>query len=365
MKKSLLALAVMGAFAGVAQAQSNVTIYGVIDGGVRHQTNVNGAGDNRTTMSSTGVNSTNRLGFRGVEDLGGGLSARFTLESGFLMSQGALDNTTNMLFARGANVGLVGSWGAVDFGRQFGVNFKTIAAYDPFTYNYTTIIPLAGAAAGMNNPASPFGSNRFNNDIQYTGTFGPVTVRAEYALGEVVGSTGNGAAQAVGATYVGGPLTVGGAYTQKKTNIGTAGAAYQDNNQWTVGAAYTFGAFRVAGGHIREKQEIGAGVPDAEVENSFIGVSYNFTPAFKLSGGYYQTKLDDIVGSSAATSGDGKRKLFIIGADYALSKRTKLYAEIDRAKLDGISRIVGGSTLGAAGPQDNQTGVSFGVVHTF
>lgn len=364
MKKSLLALAVMGAFVGAAQAQSNVTIYGVLDGGIRHLDNVNGAGDSRTTMSSTGVNSTNRLGFRGTEDLGGGLSARFTLETGLIMSQGAFDNTTNMLFSRGANVGLVSSWGAVDFGRQFGVNFKTIAAYDPFTYNYTTIIPVAGAAHGTNNPTSPFGSNRFNNDIQYTGTFGPVTVRAEYALGEVAGSTSDGAAQAVGATYVGGPLTVGGAYSQKKTNIGTGGA-YEDNNQWTVGAAYTFGAFRVAGGYIKEKQELGLARPDAEVENAFIGASYNFTPAFKLTGGYYQTKLENIVAASAAASGEGKRKLFIVGADYALSKRTKLYAEIDRADLDGISRVVGGGALGTAGLQDDQTGVSFGVVHTF
>ncbi len=349
MKKSLLALAVMGAFAGAAQAQSNVTIYGVIDGGIRHVDNVNAAGDSNTTMSSNGTNSTNRLGFRGIEDLGGGLSARFTLETGFNMSRGAFDNTDNMLFSRGANVGLVGSWGSVDFGRQFGVNFKTIAAYDPFTYNYTTIIPLAGAAAGMNSTSSFFGSNRFNNDIQYTGTFGPVTLRAEYALGEVPGSTSDGSAQAVGATYVGGPLTVGGAYTQKKTNVGIPGGSYQDNHQWTVGAAYTFGAFRVAGGYIQEEQEIATGVPDAEQKNAFIGASYNFSPAVKLTGAFYQTKLE-----SAPT--DGERKLFIVGADYALSKRTKLYAEFDRAKLEGNRML---------GTQDKQTGVSVGVVHTF
>src|SRR5436309_552652 len=81
MKKSLLALAVLGAFAGVAQAQTSVTIYGSFDGGVRYQNHQDAAGHSRLTMGSTGTYNSNRLGFKGVEDLGGGLNAHFTLEA--------------------------------------------------------------------------------------------------------------------------------------------------------------------------------------------------------------------------------------------------------------------------------------------
>mgnify|MGYP005805723351 CR=1 FL=1 len=97
MKKSLLALAVLGAFAGAAQAQSAVTIYGSFDGGVRNLTNVNAAGDNRLTMGSNGTYNSNRIGFKGVEDLGGGLNAHFVLETGFNTGTGALDNAANRL----------------------------------------------------------------------------------------------------------------------------------------------------------------------------------------------------------------------------------------------------------------------------
>ena len=94
MKKSLLALAVLGVFAGAAQAQSSVTVYGSFDGGLRH---TNSAAGSAWTVSSNGTYLSNRIGFKGVEDLGGGLNAHFTLETGFNTGNGALDNTTNQL----------------------------------------------------------------------------------------------------------------------------------------------------------------------------------------------------------------------------------------------------------------------------
>src|SRR4026207_2440313 len=93
MKKSLLALAVLGAFAGVAQAQTSVTIYGSFDAGVRTAQDQNANGNSRTTRSSTGTYNSNRLGFKGVEDLGGGLNAHFPLKSAFNSGTGAADTT--------------------------------------------------------------------------------------------------------------------------------------------------------------------------------------------------------------------------------------------------------------------------------
>jgi len=339
MKKSLLALAVLGAFAGAATAQSNVTVYGSFDGGVRHQTNTNAAGDSRLTMGSNGTYNSNRIGFKGVEDLGGGLNAHFTLETGFNTGTGALDNADNRLFNRTAAVGLGGSWGSLDFGRQYTVAFRTQVAYDPMKVKYTGITALVPASA----------SNRFNNNIQYTGTFGPVTARAEYALGEVAGDNTTNSAKAIGAVYAQGPLALGGAYTQRDINT-------FDNKHWTVGGAYTFGPARVAIGYADEKQDTVAGI-DTNTKYSWVGLSYAITPAIEITPAYYRTKVDGGVAGAA----DGKKDLYMLSLTYAFSKRTNFYALIDQARLDGALRVGGNAAVN----QDRQTDVAVGINHFF
>lgn len=345
MKKSLLALAVLGAFAASAQAQTSVTIYGSFDGGIRHQTNVDGRGNDRLTMGSNGTYNSNRIGFRGVEDLGGGLSARFNLETGFNTGTGALNNTNNQLFERTATVGLGGQWGFVDLGRQYTVAFRTIGSYDPLAYKYPGIALAVPATAGT----------RFNNDIQYTGTFGPITARAEYALGEVAGATNNGSSKAVGATYAQGPLTFGGAYTLRDV-APAGGTGGLDNKHWTVGGAYKFGTIRVAAGHADQKQDV-VGAGRTESKWSWVGASFAVTPAIEITPAFYRNKVD-----AAAAAGDGKKDLLMLSATYALSKRTNLYALIDYARLDGALRV---TTAGVAGAQSRQRDIAFGVNHLF
>ena len=374
MKKSLLALAVLGAFAGVAQAQTSVTIYGSFDAGVRNQQDQNANGNSRTTMSSFGTYNSNRIGFKGVEDLGGGLNAHFTLESAFQTGTGAIDQ--NRFFGRSAFVGLGGRWGSLDLGRQYTVAFKTVGAYDPFNYKYTGIIPTAGASISA--------GTRNDNDIQYTGTFGPLTARAEYALGERVGGGSGGTAAAVGATFATGPFSVGAAYTKRNPTVGAVAATPttpavvgqdRDNSHYTVGGAFTFGPGRIAAGYAREEQDLLAG-GEATQKNAWIGGSYDITPALGLSAAYYHTKAD---GFGAAANSSGKRGLFIIGATYALSKRTNFYADVDYTKYkDGLvsgrtaaANITGlngsGSQLGLASVpgQDKQVGFSVGINHLF
>ncbi|WP_334190233.1 porin [Noviherbaspirillum sp.] len=333
MKKSLLALAVLGAFAGAAQAQSAVTIYGSFDGGIRHTTNVNAAGDNRLTMGSTGTYNSNRLGFRGVEDLGGGLKARFTLEAGFNTGTGGLDTATNTLFNRTAAVGFGGNFGFIDLGRQYTNAFLTIAAYDPFVYKFPGIASAVPATAGV----------RYNNDIKYTGTFGPITARAEYALGEAVGSVSRDSAKSVAGSYSSGPLAAGAAYTRRDI-------AGFDNDHWTVGGAYKFGPARVSVGYADQEQDVAAVAADAKTRWMWVGLNYAITPAVELTGAFYKTKV-----SGATPSGD--RDLFMLAATYAFSKRTNLYAELDLAKNDG--------SLRPSARQDKQRGISVGVNHLF
>lgn len=342
MKKSLLALAVLGAFASAAQAQSSVTIYGSFDGGIRNVSNVNAAGDSRLTMSSNGTYNSNRLGFKGVEDLGGGMNAHFTLESGFNTGTGTLDNAANRLFNRSAFVGLGGAWGSLDFGRQYSVNFKVIGAYDPFSYKFTGIVPLAAQG----------GLTRLDNDIQYTGTFGAITARAEYALGEQTGSASNGSAQAVGVNYAGGPFSAGAAYTQRKNLVG---AVYADQKNWTIGGAYATGPFRVAVGFAESKQATGLATVDTRVKDAWIGGTYSFTPAAALTAGFYRTEY-----KAAAGNSDGRKNLIIVGGTYALSKRTNFYADIDNNRFSGTA-------IGTVSPatQKRQTGISVGINHLF
>ena len=378
MKKSLLALAVLGAFAGVAQAQTSVTIYGSFDAGVRNQQDQNASGNSRTTMSSAGTYNSNRIGFKGVEDLGGGLNAHFTLESGFNSGTGA--NTDTRFFNRSAFVGLGGNWGSLDLGRQYTVAFKTVGAYDPFNYKFTGIIPTSQASISA--------GTRNDNDIQYTGTFGPLTARAEYALGERTGGGSGGTAAAVGATFATGPFSVGAAYTKRNPDQRTAaqialtganavGPIDRDNKHYTVGGAFTFGPARIAAGYAREEQDrVVSG--ETTQKNAWVGGSYDITPALGLTAAYYHTKVD---GFGAAGNLEGKRGLFIVGATYALSKRTNFYADVDYAKYkDGlvgasgansgtaIAGLSGGSAqlgLGSPTNQDKQIGFSVGVNHLF
>lgn len=365
MKKiSLLTLAALGAVSSFSRAQTSVTVYGSFDAGIRSQWDVNANGNSRTTMSSSGTYNSNRLGFKGVEDLGGGLNAHFTLESAFNSGTGVADATR--LFGRSAFVGIGGQWGALDLGRQYTVAYRAVGAYDPFNHKFTGINPAAQASATA--------GVRVDNDIQYTGTFGPLTARAEYALSERAGGGSAGAHAAIGGTYASGPFAVGAAYTVRKPDIRTAAQitantapVFQDNKSWTVGGIYTMGAVRVAAGYANESQDL-ANRGDAQQKNAWIGGGYKLDPALDLIAAYYHTKVE--AGTAGAVS-DGKRGLLMVGATYALSKRTNFYADIDYAKfrdgLAGTGSNPSSSQLPLASPrgQDSMLGVSIGINHVF
>lgn len=354
MESRLLAALILGGFAAAATtaatAQTSVTVYGSIDAGLRNLSNTDADGNSKLTMGSNGTFRSNRLGFKGSEDLGSGLKANFVLETGFNTATGALNNTTGALFQREARIGLSGDFGAIDLGRQYTVAYRTILAYDPMVFRYPSITYALSSTAGIRN----------SNDIQYTGKFGDLTARAEYALGEVAGSTSNGARQAVGATYASGAFKFGAAYTLGKENTGTAAAPdYHDYKHYTLGGAYTFGAFTASLGHVNEKQA--SATVDDTARWNWAGLSYKATPVLAVTGAWYQLKAFNRKASAAVGAGDGKKDLLILGATYSLSKRTTLYAELDRTKLDGSYASGGTRALN----QTQQTGFSAGIMHTF
>lgn len=352
MKKSLLALSILSMFAGVASAQTSVIVYGSFDGGVRELNNVPTSASttgNRLTMGSNGTYNSNRIGFRGTEDLGSGLNAHFLLEEGFNTGTGASDNAQSRPFNRGAFVGLGGKWGALDLGHQYTVVFKTMVAYEPFSYNYPAIVPVIGASGG--NSALSNSVSRYSNDLQYTGTFGPLTARAEHSFGEVAGSNRTNSANAIGLNYAAAPLAFGAAYAKRKDGT-TAAAPTFDYDVWTVGGAYTFGPARLTAGYNHQKQA--TTTIDTRTKLAWVGLNYDITPLVQLTGAYYRTKVN-------AATGEGKIDMYMLGAKYLLSKRTNFYADVDNKKFNGITRI----NAASINPQDKQLGVSVGINHNF
>ena len=345
----LLLLALAAACPAAAFAQASVQVYGSIDAGLRYQTKVNAAGDGRLTIG-TGNYYANRLGFRGVEQLGNGLNVHFQLESGFKSNTGELDNTNNVLFNRTAAIGLGGAWGSVDIGRQYTIGFKTEKFLDPFNHNYTGIVPLSSGAgttlpaaaktAGLS--ASSSSGTRFNNAIQYAGAVKGLTLRAEYALGEVAGDGRKGSAKAVGFSYAGGPLLAAGAYTRKQTPAGFANYAF------VAGGGVKFRGITAKLAMSRERQETATA---ATFQNTtrFGGISYDLG-TLDITAAVYRSRYD-------SAAGPGRRELRMLGASYALSKRSNLYAEFD------INHY--GGALVPSSRQVRQRGMSVGMNHLF
>lgn len=322
-----------------AHAQSSITLYGTADGGIRHQTNAAKGGGSVTTMDSNGYYSSNKLGFRGRENLGDGWNAHFVLESGFNLGNGKFDNTTGTEFNRQSFVGIGNSrYGSLELGRQYTIAHDVISIYDPFRFHFTPIIPLTKASDGTRN----------NNAVKYKNTFGPLLFEADNSFGGVPGNFSSGATRAVGVSYTAGPLGVGGVYGHRNVLSGTS---YVGDSYYMVGAAYAIGPVRVSGGFMSEDLQNPA-APHQLTNNGFGGLSWNVTPFVVFRGAYYQTTVSN---DKAGRSG-----LSVLSLAWLLSKRTTLYSELDHTSY----RHAVVSTLNPAGAP-SQTAFTVGIDHLF
>src|SRR5471032_275056 len=209
MKKSLITIAVLGAMSSAALAQSNVTIYGLLDAGVVSE---RGGAAGSVTKLTGGVASASRLGFKGNEDLGGGLSALFVLEEGVLIDTGAQDST-GQAFNRQSYVGLSSKTaGTITLGRQYTMLYNAIQQVgDPFGAGYAgtakNLFPVAGAEIRANNAVvySTPNINGFSGD-------------AMYSLGEQNGNNTAGRQFGLGLNYANGPLNTRLIYNNKNSD---------------------------------------------------------------------------------------------------------------------------------------------------
>ncbi|MBK4737890.1 porin [Noviherbaspirillum pedocola] len=319
-------------------AQSAVEVYGSIDAGLRNQTNVNAAGDSKTTMSSNGTYNSNRLGFKSTEDLGNGWNTHFTLESGFNSGTGALNNPVGRLFLRTASVGVGHKLGMLDLGHQYTNAFMTMYGYDPLSFQYSSINPIMPATAGV----------WFDNDIKVIGTFGPVYTLAEWSLGEQAGSTAAGSARSLAMIYNDGHVSAGAAYTDRRS------LSNPKTTHWTAGGAYRFGKARVSAGFVDETANVLAAGGDTHNRHAWAGVNYALYPSIELTAAAYRQKLSGVLANG--NTADGSRNLYLLSATYAYSKRTKFYAMVDQARMSNALLAYG---------HDRQRDLAFGINHLF
>jgi predicted porin len=356
MKKSLLALAVLGAFAGAASAQSSVTVYGIVDTGIASTDT--GATNGRSTAMISGGQSASRIGFKGTEDLGNGLKANFVLESGFSSDSG--DIATGTLFNRVSTLGLSGGFGAFNAGKQTTVLKDAHDQIDPFgaagiVGNIERIFYNARSTA-TTYVAGP--GARPSNSLKYSSnSFGGFKAQAQYTFGEQRGDNGAGAGYGLGLGYANGPLNVQFGYNDQDFSAANAVTTTETKNAF-LGATYDFGGFKLHGAYADTKAEIANA--ETKARNAMVGVSV------KLGAG---TLLASYAINDNKTTGavNADAKQVAIGYTYDLSKRTNLYTGYSRTSNDANSNV-GSSQLPAPGAVANGNDVStlaVGIRHKF
>ena len=359
MKKTLLALAVLAA-SGAAFAQSSVTLFGVVDATVAF-----GRGDvsNKQQLTSSGYNSS-RIGFKGTEDLGGGMNASFWLEAGMSNDDGggaatnmnnqpvaAFDpssganpatrpGTQGLTFNRRSTVSLSGGFGEVRLGRDYTSHFWNQTYYDPFGTNGV------GTTQTLNSTLGGVTAVRASNAVGYflPGNLGGFNGQVQYFMGENASTgtkAGNGYSLRGG--YAAGPINAGLSYGRTDVAVGTITTT-------NAGASYDFGMAQVMGLYDQDKVSA-TGVTG----KGFLIGALAPVGAGQIRVAYSTYKTD--------AAGTPKTNKLALGYVHNLSKRTALYTTIARTNNSGgASQALNGAATNVNG---SSTGYDFGVKHSF
>ena len=386
MNKSLLAIAVLGAFTSIASAQSSVTLYGRIDQNVTLQDPgsraavVSGGklGKSATKLQEGNVKGLggSRLGFKGAEDLGDGLKVIFQLEAQLFPDEGRAGNsstlsagttTGNPFFSRFAFVGLSHKgYGEIRLGRQESLTRENNVKINDISGESLFNIVESVEAAGSRTQSRPFFQNfgsRVDNGIRYTTpSFGGIQVSAMVGLGERLSDTNTTTGvtrkasnyRGLAVVYMAGPLALDAIY--EDLSGGVAGNGNDYNNLITVGGSYDFGVAKVAaayqntnnlGGQYAVSAGAGTFTKGTDVDAWNIGVAVPLN-AFTFKAQYTGSKIDRPAGASSLD-----QHKYGVSLQYALSKRTTLYVSGTERGGDDKAFFV------------RQSEFAFGMAHTF
>ena len=338
MKKSILAVAILGAFAGAASAQSSVTLQGTLDLNARYIKN--DGRDRNVSMGTDGLNSS-QLVFSGTEDLGGGLAASFQLNSGLNPDTGST-NSSAKFFNRRSTVSLTGGFGEVRLGRDYTPTFWNNTLFDAFG--------TVGIANSLNVRQAPLASLgtfvRLDNAVSY---FLPSKIGGVY--GQVMVAASESAATNPG-RYIGGrvgfaagPFDVSAAAAEQRIDGPTVGKL----KTYNVGGSYDLGVVKLLG-YVNRDTLLTA----RETRGSFSVVVPMGQGEVHAS--YGRSKATD-------TNFDNSVSQFGLGYVYSLSKRTAVYSTVSRLNNGNASILSVGGVAPTLG--NNSTGFEFGVRHFF
>lgn len=354
MLKKIIATAIAGIAAGSAFAQSNVTVYGVVDVGYAHFSSSGKTGQN---VIDNGLNAPSRLGFKGVEDLGNGLKALFTLEYNIAPDQNSgVGDAASLTRYTGSQsrqtfVGLTGGFGTVLAGRLQTAGFDFACAYNPVAggaFNNTDRMKAATVLS------CGTGGRRDNAVAYVSPNFGGLTLAYNHARvtesAALQATTKDGSANLLAATYANGPLQAG-AVLSKVSMSQTA--ATDDIREYGLGASYDFKVVKAFAMYQNQKVE------NKTADNKWaIGLTAPVSAAGLVKASYGQNRIR----SAGISNGDTKSYSLVYTHD--LSKRTQLYTGVTHIRNEAAGAVGFGSDYLVSGGGNGNL-IAAGVTHKF
>jgi len=332
-----------------AQAQSNVTVYGRITEGINYQSKqpVTTTSNGSQWGVDGGVWGTSMFGVKGTEDLGGGLAATFNLETGFDGSTGKNSDTAGQLWTRRSTVGLVGSAGTLKIGHDLSLPSDVVWALDPTGQQN---LGSATLVKGRN------WSNQKNQIDYTTPSFGGFTAQGVYGFGETAGSTKSKSTNGLSLAYVQPNYELRAIYDTAADDNGNYSSLFTNSKELTIGGTVTIDKLKLyaAYQHLSAPgMTASTGNPD-KADHYWVGANYQLTPALTLIGAAYHVKLNQ---------GTGSANLFMLGTNYALSKRTIWYTSV--GTVHNSARTSFGVEVSTSNPGVNQNAFYTGIAHSF
>ena len=389
MKKSLIALAVLAA-AGAASAQSSVTLFGIVDATIQRVDNKGATGGSVTRLHNSGESSS-RLGFRGTEDLGGGMSGSFWLEAGLNNDDGTgqtlstnnqfsgasgtalvagggeagrntrASNGTGLVFNRRSTVSLAGGFGEIRLGRDYTPQFWNLTVFDPYGTVGVGTNQMLNSGGAITGPTAVRASNTVGYFLpgNLGGFYGQIQhYRGENASNVANSGDGNGAGVRFG--YSAGPLNVALATGRTKYALVAAPAAGQPTGttrQSNLGASWNFGVATVIAQISRDSANALAG--------NVKGRGYLAAVTVPVGPGLIKASVSNYI-TDVPVGTDPRARKIAVGYVHNLSKRTAVYTTFARVSNNATSNASVFSGAAAAGPAGaSSSGYDLGIRHSF
>ena len=352
----------------LVHAQSSVIIYGRMDGGVQYVNHVTtGNGVTASSWSAEGGDwGTSMLGFKGNEELGGGLNAIFTLETGLQIQNGTTSG--GRLFSRRAFTGLKSDeWGTLQAGRNLFIDSDGVWEFDPMVQQ---AFSTASLVRGRNWQQS-------SNNLEYhSPVIAGFDVQTQFAFGNQANGFNNGApgefgrSDGVMLSYHSTLLDLRGIYDELRDNNGQMTNIFTSSREFFVGANVHFDAIKIQGGYTHlAAPDTPVGLADS-ANYYWLGATYNLNTAWAMTAAGFYVNVGD-GGGDAQHDPSGHATMYTLGTTYNFTKRTFLYgtvAYVDNSKQANFSLLANpregtGSTSPLQG--ESQTGAYVGIMHLF